>query len=310
MFQTPELIQATVFATLPDAYRRPDIHTAWADANQRGRACDSFLEGPSFDLKGNLYVTDIPHGRVFRISEKGDFTQIAEFDGEPNGLKIHRDGRLFIADYRCGLIELEPETGEITPLLERRYSESFKGINDLVFSSTGDIYFTDQGQSGLHDPSGRVFRWRASGSLEMLLNNVPSPNGLVLNREETELYVAVTRDNAIWRVPLQSDGGVSKVGRFIQLSGGWAGPDGLAIDEHGGLLVAHAGLGCVWHFSPLGEPLHRIISPAGLATTNIAFGGANRDELYITESESGSILRARLPVRGYPLYSHSTPERS
>lgn len=310
MFKPPINLQAHVFARLPDALRRTNVNTDWADANQRGQAVDSFLEGPSFDLHGNLYVTDIPHGRIFQVSKDGNFTLVVEYDGEPNGLKIHRDGRLVIADYRYGLIELDPQSKKLRPLLGRRYSESFKGINDLFFSKDGDLYFTDQGQTGLHDATGRVFCWRKEGRLELILDNVPSPNGLVLNPEETVLYVAVTRGNCIWRVPLQPDGGVSKVGLFIQLSGGWAGPDGLAIDEHGGLLVAHAGLGCVWHFSPLGEPLHRIVSPAGLATTNIAFGGTNQDELYITESESGSVLRARLPVRGHPMYSHSMSERS
>lgn len=304
MFAPPKEIQAEVFARLPETLRKTGTRSSWADANQHGRAIDSFLEGPSFDLDGSLYVTDIPHGRIFRVSREGEFALVAEYDGEPNGLKLHRDGRIFIADYRRGIVELDPLSGRITPRLERYHSESFKGINDLVFASNGDLYFTDQGQTGLHDPSGRVFRWCADGRLDLLVSNVPSPNGLVLNPQENVLYVAATRGNCVWRVPLQADGGTSKVGLFIQLSGGWGGPDGLAMDVDGGLLVAHAGLGCVWHFNPLGEPLHRIISPAGLATTNMAFGGERRDELYITESESGSILRARLPVQGRPPFSH------
>ena len=57
---------------------------------------------------GNLYCVDIPWGRVFRIDPKGEFTLIAEYDGEPNGLKIHRDGRIFIADYKHGIMVLDP----------------------------------------------------------------------------------------------------------------------------------------------------------------------------------------------------------
>ena len=36
-----------------------------------GREVDSFLEGPVFDQVGNLYVTDIPFGRIFRIDPQG-----------------------------------------------------------------------------------------------------------------------------------------------------------------------------------------------------------------------------------------------
>jgi gluconolactonase len=48
----------------------------------------------------------------------------------------------------------------------------------------------------------------------------PSPNGLALNPEETLLFVAMTRGNAVWRLPLLPDGTTSKVGIFAQLAGG------------------------------------------------------------------------------------------
>src|SRR5690606_41554385 len=117
-------------------------------------------------------------------------------------------------------------------------------VNDLVFASNGDMYFTDQGMTGWHDQTGRVFRRRANGQVECLMDNSPSPNGLVLDPEESMLYVAVTRANAIWRLPFARDGSITKAGTFIQMSGG-GGPDGMAIDEEGNLAVAHVGMGAV-----------------------------------------------------------------
>src|SRR3546814_6709308 len=64
------------------------------------------------------------------------------------------------------------------------------------------MYFTDQGLTGLHDPTGRVLRLRADGRLDCLVDTVPSPNGIVLDREEAHLFVAVTRANQVWRIPL------------------------------------------------------------------------------------------------------------
>jgi gluconolactonase len=63
-------------------------------------------------------------------------------------------------------------------------SESFKGCNDLTFARNEDLYFTDQGQTGVHDPSGRVYRLTAGGNLVRLIDNCPSPNGLVLDPDE------------------------------------------------------------------------------------------------------------------------------
>jgi gluconolactonase len=249
-------------------------------------------------------VVDVAWGRIFRITPDGRVELFTEYDGEPNGLKIHRDGRLFVTDFRHGLMVVDPVTRAVTPLLERATLDRFKGLNDLVFASNGDMYFTDQGLTGLHDPSGCLYRLRADGRLERLLDNIPSPNGLVLNQAENVVYLNVTRGNCVWRVPLLPDGTPYKVGVFIQLSGGLGGPDGLAIDSAGNLAVAHIGLGTVWLFSHLGEPLARIRSCAGLATTNLAYGGPDLKTLYITESDSGSVLCVRLEVPGSTMFSH------
>jgi gluconolactonase len=302
LYAPPQRLEPQLWTRLPDQYRRK-VRTPWADANRGGETIDSFLVGPSFERAGNLYVTDIPHGRVFRVAPDGTWSVVTEYDGWPNGLKIAKDGSIVITDYRRGLLRLDAASGKITSLLETRHSESFKGVNDLVFAANGDIYFTDQGQTGLHDATGRVFRLRATGQLDCLVATVPSPNGIVLNLAETQVYVAVTRANAVWRLPLLADGGVSKVGLWIQLSGGTAGPDGMALDAEGGLVVCHLGIG-LWRFDAKGRPTQLIELADGATGTNVAFGGADNRTVFITESASGSILRCDLPVAGRRLYSH------
>ena len=302
MYPPPPVVQTEIFARLPDQLRKAEATSEWFEHQPGFLPRHSLLEGPSFDRQGNLYCVDIPWGRVFRVDPAGTFTLIAEYDGEPNGLKIHRDGRIFIADYKHGILVLDPDSGAVTPFLERVRLERLKAVNDLVFASNGDLYFTDQGLTGLHDPTGRVFRVRAGGQIDCLLDNIPSPNGLVLDPSETILYVAVTRANAIWRVPLMRDGSVAKVGIYIQLSGG-AGPDGLAMDEAGNLAIAHPGMGVVWLMSAHGEPMLRIQSCAGHHTTNIAYGGADRRTLFITESATGTILKAAMPIAGRVMFS-------
>jgi gluconolactonase len=298
VYAAPPVVKTEVFARVPDRLRAKENVRL-----QSGVARDCFLEGPSFDRDGNLYVTNIPYGQIFKVSPDGEFTLVATYDGEPNGLKIHKDGRIFIADHKQGLLLLDPDGGNVTPLVDRPRHERFKGLNDLVFTKTGDLYFTDQGESGLHDPTGRLWRLRSDGRLDLVLSNVPSPNGLVLTPNEDILYLAVTRANAVWRVPLSPDGGIGRVGIFIQLSGGM-GPDGMAMDAEGNLAVCHVGMGSDWLFSRLGRPLAEIQSCAGLGTTNAAYGGPERKTLYITDSETGTILKAALDVAGKQMYSH------
>ncbi len=300
-FTPPTVIQARVLARLPDTLRRP-VRSEWADANKPGHLVDSFLEGPAFDRQGNLYLTDIPHGRIFRLSPGLAWDSVAETGGWPNGIAIHRDGSLWVADYRQGLLRVDPIKGSVETLLGHRNSESFKGLNDLTFDREGNCYFTDQGQTGLHDPTGRVYRWRTNGQLDLVLSNAPSPNGIALDRDGRFLYLAVTRGNAIWRGPLLSDGSISKVGQFRSFFG-TSGPDGLAVDQDNRLVVAHASLGGAFVLNPRGEVTHFVQSPAGQTITNVAFRpGTN--ELVLIDSEQGHVLVAALPAPGAPLYSH------
>lgn len=294
--EPPRVIETQIFTTMPARFRR-DAGSAWSNANKGGAPLPGFIEGPCFDRAGNFYITDIPFGRIFRIDADGEWHLALEYDGQPNGLKLHPDGRLLVADYRHGLMQFDPTAGSITSVLSGRNSESFKGINDIAVASNGDVYFTDQGQTGLQDASGRVYRLTSTGRLDCLLSNGPSPNGLVLDAGEKVLFVAMTRDNAVWRMPLVEEGAVAKVGRFCTMFG-TSGPDGLAMDDKGHLLVAHASLGHVFMFAPNGELVARIRSCAGATCTNMAFGGPGRRTLYITESLTCSVLLAELPNPG------------
>lgn len=290
MFAPPPIIEAKPYVTIEEA--QPTI----------GRR--AILEGPSFDRDGNLYLVDIHAGGIYRVAPDGGYECLLRYDGAPNGLKIHRDGRIFVADYRNGLMLFDPAARSISPVFEPSVNAGFLGLNDLIFASNGDMYFTDQGDTGWHDQRGRVWRWREGAAPECLLSNVPSPNGLVLSHDETQLLLAVTRANAIWRVPLLPDGGIGRVGTFIQMSGG-TGPDGMALDEEGNLLVAHVGMGSAWLFSALGRPLAEIQTPKGLLVTNLCYGGKDNRTVFITEAQTATVLTAELQVPGAKMYSHS-----
>jgi len=306
-FEPPQVVPAHVLASLPEALRlrRP---SEWAAANKPGQTVDSFLEGPAFDRAGNLYLTDIVHGRIFRLAPNGQWHTVAETGGWPNGIAIDPGGDLWVADYRRGLLRVRPADGAVETVLGHRNSESFKGLNDLHFDLQGNLYFTDQGQTGLHDPSGRVYRLRPSGQLDLLLSNGPSPNGIALDPAGYVLYVAMTRANAIWRAPLLADGSLSKVGAFRTFFGA-SGPDGLAVDAAGRLVVAHASLGGAFVLNPRGEITHFIRSPAGATVTNLAFRPGT-PTLVMTESQTGTVLEATLPDPGAPLWSHADATRT
>src|SRR6202171_880786 len=100
----PRLIGTEVFSSMPDDYRRKGVRTDWADANRPGQPTDCFIEGPSFDAEGNLYIVDIPFGRIFRIASDGKWSLAAEYDGWPPGLKIGSGGGVLVVGSMDGVL--------------------------------------------------------------------------------------------------------------------------------------------------------------------------------------------------------------
>ena len=139
---------------------------------------------------------------------------------------------------------------------------------------------------------------RPSGRLDCLIDTGISPNGLVLDPTETVLFVAMTRDNAVWRMPFMKDGSVSKVGRFCSTFGA-SGPDGMTMDK-AGPAVRRACLArpCLRvRAERRTDRAHQILR--GPSCTNVAIGGRNA---------TVSTSRSRRPARCWSRISVSWNE--
>ena len=300
----PQIIKTELFATLPDKFRHGGSHPgkrSTFSARQPGNI-DCYLEGPSFDRDGNLYFTDVPYGRIFRMEPDGTIDLAAEYDGEPNGLKIHKDGRIFIADFRNGIMVMDPKSGRVELFDDIKPAENFKGPNDLVFAANGDLYFTDQGKTGLQDPTGNVYRYSERRGLESLLSTLPGPNGITLDIEEKVLLVG-NRSNTVCWMPLNEMKPPSRAAVYCFLPGRGT-PDGQAMDEAGNLAVAQWGMGLVRVFDNKGLPIYDIHSCTGPKLNNLAYGvTGDRKQLYIIDG-NGAVVVAEMPVAGQPMYAH------
>lgn len=98
-FPPPPAIKAELYVRIPHDLRCIGSETEWRGGFAR-RFQDIFLEGPVADDLGNLYVVDVPYGRILKISPDKSVSVVASWDGEPNGLAATPDGDLVIADYK------------------------------------------------------------------------------------------------------------------------------------------------------------------------------------------------------------------
>lgn len=98
-YPIPPVIQAEIFVQIPASMRCTGQPTDWRGGFALP-ATDIFLEGPVFTSDGDLYVTDIPYGRILKIDPERQITECVRYDGEPNGLFLRDDGCLVVADYK------------------------------------------------------------------------------------------------------------------------------------------------------------------------------------------------------------------
>ncbi|THW72504.1 hypothetical protein D6D19_06454 [Aureobasidium pullulans] len=188
-YPIPPVIEAQVLTRIPDDLRCKGS-SDWR-GGFTGNFQNIFLEGPTWDESGSLYVTDIPYGRILKIDQhRGETTVCVQYDGEPDGMARREDGKFIVADHKKGLLLFDPNSKEISPLLTRNNLESFKGVNDVIIDSMNNIFFTDQGQTGMTDQTGRVYRLGHDGRLDKLVDNGISPNGLALSLDERFLEIA------------------------------------------------------------------------------------------------------------------------
>lgn len=97
-YPTPPVIQAEIYVRIPDALRCAGQATEWKGGSALP-ASEIFLEGPTY-LNGNLYVTDIPYGRILKIDSQKQVSECVRYDGEPNGIAVREDGSMLVADYK------------------------------------------------------------------------------------------------------------------------------------------------------------------------------------------------------------------
>lgn len=279
---------------LPEEHRHKGEPSAWANMTRPGQPMHSFLEAAFFDGDRNLWLADVPYGRVFRISPDGDWMVAHRIEGEPHAMRIAPDGRHIAVDYRHGLIELTGPEG-FGVLSTGIGDQPFLGLSDMAYAPDGALWFTDSGRTSLSDPTGRVYRLSPAGELRLVLDCMPYSNGICLSPDGAWVYVAATRANQVWRLSSRlPESGQPMVGTFLQLSGG-LGPDGLACNERGWLAVAQAQAGRAYVFDALGEPVAEVRLPEGLWTTSVTFHPDKQTRLYIVDAQTGTVFTADIP---------------
>ena len=265
--------------------RRHHFGTLWA-------------EGPAWNGVGRYLVwSDIPNNVQMRwIEDDGRVTTFRNPSGYSNGNTFDFEGRQLSCEHGGRRVVRYEPNGTITTIAEKFQGKRLNSPNDIVVHPDGGIWFTDpmygiqgnyEGFQADSELPVAVYRVDGkTGQIDKVSDEQGGPNGICFSPDYKKVYIADTgapREVKVFDI----DGKTIRNGkRFVQLdipgTGAPSAADGIRCDKDGNIWAgARPGVQII---APNGDRIGMIRLPETCA--NICFGGAKRNRLFMTASES------------------------
>ena len=254
-----------------------------------------FTEGPAVDRDGNVFFSDIPNDRIVEWSAAdGKISDWLKPAGNADGTYFDKAGNLLAAASGKGeLWSIAPDK-KVTVLVSNFGGKLFNGPNDLWIRPDGGIYFTDPlyyqpfrdyDSKTLVDGQHVYFLSPDRKTVTRVTTDLKVPNGIIGTPDAKVLYVGDLGGGKSWAYDIQPDGKLTNKRLFCNL-----GSDGMTIDSEGNIYLTGSG---VTVFDKTGKRIEDIVV-RGEDTTNVTFGGKDRDLLFITATSTIYGLKMRV----------------
>jgi gluconolactonase len=226
-----------------------------------------FVEGPAINAQGEIFFSDIPAERIYKIGADGTLSTYLEKSHKTNGLFFHANGDLIACEMEGRIVAVRE--GKAEPLVAEHDGKRFNAPNDLVIDRAGGVYFTDPSfRAPMPLPQGKVAVYYAPHGKDAtrIIDELPNPNGVDLSPDEKTLYVIPSGQADMIAYPIQSPGKLGKLGLQV--------------------------------FDATGKLLGVITLPE--QPSNAAFGGKDHKTLYVTARKSLYAVPMEIAGHIYP----------
>lgn len=286
-------------------------------------------EGPLLLPDGSWCCVECGAARacVTWISADGKQRRTIARLGRPNGLALDRDGYIWVAESHPEPSVIRLRLGGEPEIVTRGTADRpFLFPNDLCIGPNGSVYLTDSGilfadlaPGGQLRPDydelpfdGRILEIdRGSGAIRELDAGLRLANGLAFGPDDV-LYATEMLTGNIFAYDHVANGEAGArrlVGNVIDAElpegygpGGYRGPDGMACSADGNIYQAVYGQQDVVLLRPDGVVEQRI-KTTGRFPTNVAFGPSGTGQIFVTETEFGTIEMIDVGIDGWTLHT-------
>jgi gluconolactonase len=259
------------------------------------------VEGPRVDDEDRLFFSDARGGGVYCRTPDEQIETVVPKRRGVGGIAIHAEGGIVISGRDINHVR----DGHSRIVFRR---DDTPGFNDLFTDSQGRVLAGSQKanpfEKGAKTVPGELYRIGAAGEVEVLYGDIGLTNGIGFSPDGKRLYHSDSARGHVIGHTLDAGGRCTQRCVFAEPENGV--PDGLAVDEEGGVWVALYGAGCVARYTPDGT-LDRTLEVPARIVASLCFGGRDRRDLYVATGDNledralgGSIFRTRVDVAGLP----------
>jgi gluconolactonase len=239
-----------------------------------------FLEGPTADINGNLYFSDIQNERIHRWTPGNSISTFREATGRANGLRFTPDGQLLICEMGNRRVTAIDANGQVSILADKLEGRRFNSPNDLWVDPKGGIYFSDPRYGADDDTEmegDHVYYISPDRTkIRSVADDLVRPNGIVGTTDGSRLYVADHGAGRTYVYAPTDDGALNDKSLFAS-----QGADGMTLDEMGNVYLTGQDITV---YDPNGVQIASNAVPETPA--NLAFGGATGTTLFLTARTS------------------------
>jgi gluconolactonase len=274
-----------------------------------------WFEGPAWNGQGRFLLwSDIPNDiQLRRLDEDGHVSIFRNPSGNSNGNTYDWQGRQISMQHGNRRVVRYEHSGAVTVLADLFDGKPFNSPNDGVVHPNGSIWFTDppygtaavgqyEGNYGELYHKNSVYRIDPSGRIDRLTDELVAPNGICFSHDYKKLYVVDTGSGAgdikVFDIVDEARLANGRVFTNMVVDGKKVGPDAVRADIDGNIWASAGWVGYPYDgvhcFTPEGERIGQIRLPE--TTSNFVFGGAKRNRLMITASQS--VYAVYLNTRG------------
>jgi gluconolactonase len=255
----------------------------------------TFTEGIVANAAGEVFFQDIPNAKTYKIGLDGKVNLLPFDSKKASGTSFASDGTMVTITSGWGGYPVKQVITYDKNLKVTVLKDSLGG-NDILIAKNGNIYLTQP--DGREKPS-KIYLIKPNGEKIVVDEGIKFANGLCLTPDQTQLLITESTSHWVWIYQIQPDGKLTNKQRFGWLhvrdtdENAWS--DGLKCDRDGRVYVTS--LSGVQVLDPLGRVNAILPVPKTKGqVSNLCFGGANFDTMYITVVDK--VFKRKMNLKG------------